>query len=114
LKECDQHVRGKYPTVVYIRPRGTSIIFISLAPLYSGDTTCKHPTHTKPPQQVVYYAPQAVRTYRKLPDSLFLVPPGTNHRVTIYDTVLPKSTTRVSRVCGRTLNTDTDLPFIYR
>jgi hypothetical protein len=35
---------------------------------------------------------------------------NTNHRVTIYDVVLPKSTKSVTRVCGRTINVDSRLP----
>jgi hypothetical protein len=42
-------VRREYPTVVYIRPRWIPIIFISLAPLHSGDTTCKHTTYKGTP-----------------------------------------------------------------
>jgi hypothetical protein len=60
--------------VVYIRPRVIPIIFIPLASLHLGDATCKHPTHTKPPQEIGYYAPHAARTCKKSPDSLFLVP----------------------------------------
>jgi hypothetical protein len=46
-------VRREYPTVVYIRPRGVPIIFILLAPLHSGDTTCKHTTYKGTPESRV-------------------------------------------------------------
>jgi hypothetical protein len=59
LEECDQRLRRECPTVVYIRPRGTPSFSSQLAPLHSGNTTCKHTTHTKPPQEVGYYASQS-------------------------------------------------------
>jgi hypothetical protein len=94
---------------MYIRPRGIPIIFISLAPLHSGDTTCKQPTHTKPPQEVGYYAPQAARTCRKSRDSLFLVPPTRTIELQSTTPSYPKAPRGYPWVCGRTLNTDTRL-----
>jgi hypothetical protein len=58
--------------VVYIRPRGSPIIFIpstylstSLAFLRSGDTTCNTP-HTDPHQEVGYYASQSGPNLQKI------------------------------------------------
>jgi hypothetical protein len=80
------------------KARGNPIIFISLAPHHSGNTTYKHTSHTKPPQEVGYYASQSGPNLPKIAYlSLFLSrAPSTNHRATISNTVLPKSTTRVS------------------
>jgi hypothetical protein len=88
-------VRRECPTVMYIRPRGNPIIFISLASLHSGDTTCKHTIHIKPHQEIGYYALQSGSNLQKIARLSLPRAHDTNHRVTIYDTVLPESTTRV-------------------
>jgi hypothetical protein len=97
-------VRRECPTVVYIRPRGDPIIFMSLAPLHSRNTTCKHTTHTKPPpgSRVLRLSkrPEPAENRPSLSLSLSLSlsrASGTNHRATINNTVLPKGTTRVPR-----------------
>jgi hypothetical protein len=41
---------------VYIRPRENPIIFISLAPLHSGNTTCKHTTQSHPESRVLRFS----------------------------------------------------------
>jgi hypothetical protein len=51
--------------VVYIRPRGNPTIFIELALLHSGDTTCNTP-HTDPSQEVGYYASQSDPNLQKI------------------------------------------------
>jgi hypothetical protein len=79
--------------VVYIKPRGNPIIFISLALLHLGDTTCNTP-HTNPSQEVGCYTSQSGPNLQKIV-SLSRAP-STNHRATINNIVLPKSTARVS------------------
>jgi hypothetical protein len=106
MEECDHHVRRECPTAVYIRPKGIPIILISLAHLHSGDTTFEHPTHTKPPQEVGYYAPQAAQTCRKSPDSLFLVPPARTIELQSTTPSYPKAPRGYHQVYGRTLNTN--------
>jgi hypothetical protein len=67
-------------------------------------------THTEPPQEVGYYASQSDPNLQKIA-RLSLSPPisrapGTNHWVTISNTVLPKAPWGYPRVCGQTLDTE--------
>jgi hypothetical protein len=80
---------------VYIMPRGNPIIFISLAFLHSGDATCNTP-HTDPSQEVGYYTSQSGPNLQKSVSLSLSRAPSTNHRATVNNTVLPKSTARVS------------------
>jgi hypothetical protein len=84
------------------KAQGKPIIFIpdlliSLANLHSGDTTC-NPPHTDPPQEVGYYTSPSDPNLQKIVClSLSLSrASNTNHWVTINNTVLPKSTARVT------------------
>lgn len=87
MEERHHHVRREWPTVVYIRPRRDPHHFyiISLALLYSGDTTCNTPHIQTHPIKWGITPLKATRTYRK-----------------------SQST---ARVYGQTLNTNSSSPW---
>jgi hypothetical protein len=99
-------VRRECPTVMYIWPRGNPIIFISLTPLNSRNTTFNHTTHTNPHQK------SRVLRLSKRPEPAENRP--TPLLVLLARTIeLPSATPSYTkaprgypRVCGRTLNTD--------
>jgi hypothetical protein len=61
------------------KAKGEPHHFHPIAPLHSGDITCKHTIHTKQPQEVGYYVPQSNTNLQKIARLALPRAHGTNH-----------------------------------